>query len=259
MLFSSFGPLHVRCRKIGAFTLIELLVVLSIITLLVSMLLPSLQQAREQARGITCAANLRQIGLAHTMYQTDYQEWCLTMISGAGAGDWYKLVYDRGYLPSEAVFLCSSEREGAFKRSSITYGLNANLTGIQWNSTEAPPVKVSTLETKANAMNTIVFSESLPDGHSPSLSTRNQSARVHPYNLVIAPDADMNALPSAPWVWPVAARHTRSANAAFLDGRVERLSIEQLRDKGSYWNLMQYWGWKRFVHNGTTWTMQNLP
>ena len=61
-------------KQRNGFTLIELLVVVSIIALLVSILLPSLQTAREQAKSVVCKSNLSQMRLAWAMYLDDNNE-----------------------------------------------------------------------------------------------------------------------------------------------------------------------------------------
>ena len=58
--------------RTAAFTLIELLVVIAIIALLIGILLPALASARDSARNLKCASNMRQLAVGHALYADTY-------------------------------------------------------------------------------------------------------------------------------------------------------------------------------------------
>ena len=88
-----------QCRrpKRCLFTLIELLVVIAIIAILAAMLLPALSKARDKARGVQCASNLKQLGLVFIMYTDDYDDYLL--YDKKNADWWLNWCMDLAYLP----------------------------------------------------------------------------------------------------------------------------------------------------------------
>ncbi|MEO0587292.1 MAG: prepilin-type N-terminal cleavage/methylation domain-containing protein, partial [Planctomycetota bacterium] len=68
-------PTHATHRRSAGFTLIELLVVISIIALLIGILLPALAAARRTAQGLSCASNIRQLGIGHAAFQIDHRSF----------------------------------------------------------------------------------------------------------------------------------------------------------------------------------------
>lgn len=84
-----------------AFTLIELLVVISIISLLMSILLPALRAARESAHAIQCASNLRQVSIGLAVYTHDYSG---SIPRAAAPGTWWWSMWDVLSMPSVAAY-----------------------------------------------------------------------------------------------------------------------------------------------------------
>lgn len=107
-------------RASRAFTLIELLVVVAIISLLISILLPSLRTAREQAKTTVCGTALRGTGVGVEMCRQENNEFGPSwddgeaVFSAAGAlpvmYTWVDTLFDIGYISDPEVGLCPTDQ-----------------------------------------------------------------------------------------------------------------------------------------------------
>lgn len=244
--------------KSTAFTLIELLVVIAIIGILAAMLLPALNSARDRGKTAVCVANLKQIGMAVTMYADDngdyyppgyisgVSDWSLTIAPyvAKSQGTYQNL----GSITTSRVFVCPSVHTPGSDVTRVSYSAHPYLFGnseLSCSSTPGECFNVPKRQTSQSRPSELVLLADGNSGQNAGASPTNYDASalfgVYESSFIFggpgapAPGSSLRATDfsygeTVGDQGRVCLRHNgnKAANFLFCDGHVETLQPGQL-------------------------------
>lgn len=234
-----------KTQRRRGFTIIELLVVVGVVAVLMAILLPSLATGRDRARGVQCLSNLRQLGLAQTMYAGDFKGRVIpaAYTSARIVGDgppiyWWGGLDESGvdhtrgfvwpYLQSElragGLFECPNQPWGSYEPQgqenavTSTYGYNGYYLSPAYTPGWAAQIggrPWQTLERIAGASTVISFADALLvwDGQYVSNNVLIDPPRIYAGNH----RWETNPHPTQSF------RHAGASSSVFVDGHAAAL------------------------------------
>jgi len=233
------------------FTLVELLVVIAIIAVLAALLLPSLNRARDSAKSIACASNVKQILAGTSIYAQDNRD-VIPLSHGYYLPWWAQLVpemgidYVRGSFSSRlGVLHCPAEDSSYMSPSNqnpglssavvsttywamqTNYAYNIKCGAIDWYGVQSwagnfAPVKLSTLKTSLSQCVAFLDGKGLNNAG----SSADQNGRItfdcgssyNPYGRAYYPSITRDIMDAK-------FRHAGRIEAGLLDGHVEGVGL----------------------------------
>jgi len=244
---------HSTTRAYCGFTLIELLVVISIISMLISILLPALSSAREASQAVKCLANTKQVGLATLMYVDRNKGYFPPSVMNRDADPSKldsvgNLLVNAGLIPFDIpagptgtagggsrAFLCptgpnayaATSNQSASGLAFVHYGYNYPGLGGYQPSKNVPSPAIASLRT--------------PSSMYMYMDSSNKAMTQGSYRVFHRGPTD-SGTPHA--------RHKLALNIVYVDGHAAASKVENLEEPwltiGS-WDDQRWWGGRTAV------------
>lgn len=220
------------------FTLVELLIVIAIIAVLMSMLVPALNQARESAKAITCSNSLHQLGIIAQNYVNDHSGIFLIYNNDSGSWTekpWPSKLVRSGYVAVAGFPVCPAGKPTKYEPTSFTnQGIYATYGVCEWpniNATNAALRSNDWME-QTNHGNTYaikVFRSRRPSIQlffADSINRKTTDLLFGKQYYILWRLADCSAdSTAAPQL-----RHHKTARSLYADGHVEAIGQRGYRD-----------------------------